>query len=64
MVQTFTFEDYLKETWTTSPATDGLYKDQWEDAFDAWLGDLDGNEYVEFGNQYGAELTKRLSTQS
>jgi hypothetical protein len=47
-----TFEDFLKETWANSPATDGLYKDQWEDAFDAWLESLDGNEYIEYADAY------------
>lgn len=62
--QTFSFEDYLKETWANSPATDGLFKDQWEDAFDAWLEQLDGNEYIELGDKYGIELTKRLEAKN
>ena len=52
-----TFEDFLKETYAHNyTGTD----DDMPDAFDSWLSELEGEEWLDFGNRYGAELTKIL----
>lgn len=43
------FEEYLAQQF------DGLFhgsKDEVENAFDAWLSNLDGQEYIDYANKY------------
>lgn len=48
-----TFEDFLKEKHAEDyTGTD----DDMPDAFDAWLGNLDGDDYMTFAQEYGDKM--------
>lgn len=51
------FEDYLRDIHAEDYS--GLNDDMAED-FDDWLSELDGEDYIEYGNEYGKYLTKEL----
>lgn len=55
-----TFTDFLHERWVKSGGSDGLYKDQWEGAFDRWLSDIDGAQLIEWGDQHSKQLREHL----
>ena len=46
-----TFENFLEDKF--SELEIGILDDDLPDAFSAWLENLDGEEYMEFGQQYG-----------
>lgn len=52
-----TFLDYLMEQFAKDC---GCLKDDFEENFNNWLSELDGEDYIEFGNEYGEYLTKEL----
>lgn len=57
----FTFEEFLQNRFVQEHPE--VYKDQIEDAFDRWLQELDGNEYIALGEEFGIALlvqAKRL----
>jgi len=31
-------------------------KDDFEESFELWLEDLDGEDYIEYGNEYGEQM--------
>jgi hypothetical protein len=45
----YTFEDYLGEMFMEDFHGS---KEQYENAFDAWLSNLDGDEYIVFANNF------------
>ncbi len=50
------FEEYLKEQHAQNyTGTD----DDMPDHFDDWLGSLDGEDYINYGNAFGEELSKK-----
>ena len=51
------FEEYLEQYWMDNHM-EGQTKDQCGDAFEAWLEQLDGNEYMELGQSYGQYIIK------
>jgi hypothetical protein len=51
------FEEFLAEVHhELHPET---LDDDMSDAFDNWLGQLDGEEYIEYGNKFGLSIAKR-----
>lgn len=54
MKKEITFEDYLKELcFKLNPTVLG---DSMPDFFDNWLGELDGEDYLKWGELYGKEM--------
>lgn len=51
-----TFEDYLKEVHMTEHPM--LLDDDLPDAFDDWLGDLNADDFIMHGNNYGKKYVK------
>lgn len=49
------FEDWLKDNYEP----DGVLDDDLSDSFDNWLGSLDGEEYIEYADEYGKEMFLR-----
>lgn len=45
----YSFEEWLKDSYEP----DAVLDDDMPDAFDNWLGSLDGEEYIEYANEYG-----------
>lgn len=52
-----TFEDFLKEKHAEEYM--GL-DDNMPDAFDGWLGDLDAEEWMDLGEEYGQKLQEQF----
>ncbi len=50
MTKFVTFEDYLGEVFMADYIGT---KETYEDDFDRWLSQLDGEEYIKLGNEYG-----------
>jgi len=51
-----TFEEYLqKQFMRVQP---GILDDDLPDAFDAWLSNLQADDFIRFGDEYAKELTK------
>lgn len=48
-----TFEDFLQD-WFLQLYPE-VYKDQLEDKFDAWLSNLDGEEYIKLAKIFGKQ---------
>lgn len=48
-----TFEEFLREAHTN--IFESLLDDDMPDHFDNWLGELDGEDYINFGELYGSE---------
>ena len=48
-----TFDEFLQEKFFDN--YHGV-KDDFEEAFDSWLSDLDGEDYINLGNEYGRKL--------
>lgn len=46
-----TFEEFLEDKFVK--IAEGMLDDDLPDAFDNWLGTLDGDEYMEYAQQYG-----------
>lgn len=46
-----TFEEFLQEVWTPV----GVLDDDMPDAFDNWLSNLDGEEYIRYADKYGKD---------
>ena len=55
-----TFSNYLQDMFMESSDSDGIIKDDIPDTFDSWLSDLDGQEYVDYAEDYGKEIYKDL----
>lgn len=53
------FEDFLKEVHAREYM--GL-DDDMPDAFDVWLGDLNGEDYIRYGDEFVAEVRRALVT--
>lgn len=51
-----TFNDFIEEQFMDSTDAEGLVKDNFEDAFDSWLSELDVNDIIEYGEDYGKHL--------
>jgi hypothetical protein len=54
----FDFEDYLAEKFMED--FHGT-KDQYEDAFDNWLSDRDGDDYINYANEFGVRLVGQIT---
>ena len=52
------FEEYLEEYWMDNHM-EGQTKDQCVDAFENWLSNLDGNEYMELAQSWGNKITNK-----
>jgi len=48
-----TFEKFLEDKWAEQNPEETYNDDHQDDRFDDWLAQLDGEEYIEFGNEYG-----------
>lgn len=50
-----TFEEYLQERFMSLREVGGqsITKDNFEDMFDNWLANLDGEEYMDWAESYG-----------
>jgi len=51
-----TFEKYIESRWEPEMVLD----DDLPDAFDAMLGELDGQEYIDFADEYMENTLKQL----
>ena len=49
-----TFEEYLNERFMLQYHGD---KEHYEDSFDRWLADLDGEDYIKLAQQWGDIIT-------
>lgn len=52
-----TFEDYLYDYYVENKPQ-GVLDDDLHDSFIEWMGDLDGEDYLELGDDYGKFLMK------
>jgi len=52
-----TFEQYLSDYFVSLNEIGGvpIIKDNYEDMFDKWMQDLDVDEWLEYGDDYGGE---------
>ena len=48
-----TFNDFLEEQWADQNPEETFNDDQQDDRFDNWLSELDGNEYMEYAEEWG-----------
>ena len=51
-----TFEDYLEEQFEKN-CSDGILDDEMLEEFDNWLSNLDGEEFIHYGQLYGYACT-------
>lgn len=51
---TLSFEDFLKDKHYEENPT--ILDDDLPDAFDDWLGNLDGHEYIRYADEWGKKL--------
>jgi hypothetical protein len=51
-----TFEKYIESRWEP----EGVLDDDMPDAFDSMLGELDGQEYIDFADEYMENTLKQL----
>ncbi len=56
----YSFTDYLKDKCELDGGFEGKVDDDYEDAFEAWLGDVDPVELIDLGDQYGELLSIRI----
>lgn len=49
------FETYLMDKFAEDC---GCHKDDFQEHFERWLSELDGEDYIEYGNEYGESLTR------
>lgn len=54
-----TFLDYLMEQFAKDCQ---CVKDDFEEHFDNWLSELDGEDYIQYGNEYGEALETVIHT--
>lgn len=55
-----TFEDFLQEQHSELYPT--LLDDDVPDHFDDWLGTLDGEDYIQFADEFAAEIRQGKDT--
>lgn len=56
----YTFTDFLKDKCEAHGGYEGKVDDDYEDAFERWLEDVDGAMLVQYGDEYGELLAMRL----
>lgn len=49
--QHLTFDEYLQQKWEEQGGSDGLPEDRYEDAFNNWLSDQEGDMLIQWGNE-------------
>jgi hypothetical protein len=55
----YSFEDFLKQKhYEEHPM---LIDDDLPDAFDNWLGEIDGEDYMKYGQEYGEYLIEQIT---
>ncbi len=48
-----TFDQFLQSEFMGSGFADGITKDDFEDAYINWVGNLDSEDFTEYGDAYG-----------
>lgn len=54
-----TFEEFLQDIFNENSFE--ILDDDLPDAFDSWLGDLDGKDYIKFADKYGNYVSKETA---